>query len=110
LVQHQPETEHQPYMVVVSESNAPVAAALMPHPRNLILSCVDEPDAIPLIAHDMYAKQIMPPGVIGPGSTARAFAEEWQRLSGQLHRLQMAERIYKLEAVVPVTGVPGQMR
>ena len=97
-------------MAVVEEDGALVAAAIMPQGRNLVLSCVNEPAAVSLIALDLHAARESPPRVLGSGGTALAFAQEWQRLSGQPYRLQMAQRIYKLEAVKPVSGVPGHMR
>jgi predicted GNAT family acetyltransferase len=41
---------------------------------------------------------------------SRAFAELWGRATGQPHRLGMSQRIYQLERVIPVHGVPGEPR
>jgi predicted GNAT family acetyltransferase len=48
--------------------------------------------------------------VLAPVPVARLFAEGWQRQAGLKTRLLMKERIYELEAVIPVTNVAGSFR
>src|SRR5947209_20580201 len=66
LMQQPDETEPGPYLAVVREGGAIVAAAMMPRTRDLVLSCVDNPAATSLIALDLHAAGIAPPGVLGP--------------------------------------------
>jgi predicted GNAT family acetyltransferase len=110
LAQHPGEIEPGRYLAVVEEGGALVAAAIMRETRTLVLSWVEDPAAVSLIALDLHAAGLSPPGVLGPAGTALAFAQEWQRLSGLPYSLQMAQRIYRLEKVKPVSGVLGNMR
>lgn len=107
--------EHAPYLAIVRDGHNIVAATLMTPPRNVILSLVSPemqaPEALALIARDLrdvFAGQL--PGVMGPVGVSRTFAEQWHALTGQSYHLTMRERIYQVDAVVPITGVPGQFR
>ena len=50
------------------------------------------------------------PGVLGPADLARAFAERWAASGGPAFRRSTAMRIYQLDRVTPVAGVPGALR
>jgi len=115
--------DQPPYLATVEEGGGEVvAAALMTPPWNLTLSRVERPGqtgglwkqgqsgVLPLIAQDLRRRYDALPGVLGPVEVSRAFTEEWGRVSGQAYRRGVAERIYQLDAVVPVTGVPGRAR
>jgi len=49
-------------------------------------------------------------GMTGSKDLVSQFADSWQEVSGKMAILKMAMRIYKLEQVFPVLGVPGSMR
>jgi predicted GNAT family acetyltransferase len=103
-----------PYLALVQDGDAVVAVAIRTPPHNLVLSLIPsemlrEP-ALALLAQDIFAVYGQLPGVLGPPAMSRIFAEEWQRLTGQSYRLSRRERIYQLDAVHPVAGVPGVMR
>ena len=49
-------------------------------------------------------------GTVGPVEVARAFASRWGRMHGLTTRRAIAERIYRVERVVPPVGVPGHVR
>lgn len=101
---------HQPYFAAVMEGDAVVAVAIQTPPQNLVLSRIEHPEAIALIAADRHAWGGMLAGVMGAPASALAFAEAWQQLTGQSFRRAFAERIFQLTHVNPVAGVPGQMR
>ena len=107
---HPERSEHPPYLATVDEAGAVVAAAVMTPPHNLVLSLVAAPEALAPLAQDLHRQHPLLPGVLGPGPASCSFAELWQRLSGQPYRQGMAQRIYRLEAVTPAPGVPGQLR
>ena len=46
----------------------------------------------------------------GEASVSERFATIWQQTTRQQARLEMGQRIYKLEVVNPVADVPGSMR
>jgi hypothetical protein len=111
LLMRNPErNERQPYMACVEQGGNVVAVAFMGPPNNLIMSHVTTTEVVPLIVRDIYSEYKTLPGVISSVPFSEAFAEEWQRLSGQTYRRTMAQRIYQLEKVNPVADAPGHMR
>lgn len=103
----QPEGEL--YLASVLDSGRIVAAALRTPPHNVAVSRAPS-DAIALLVDDLHGIYGTLPGVLGPKTESRQFAEAWQRTSGQPFHRGVAQRIYQLESVVPVSGVPGRMR
>ncbi len=104
-----------PYLALVEEGGEVAAVVLRTPPYNLVLSQVEPAEAtaaaLALIAEDAHAVYGGAlPGVIGPAALSRAFAEHWQALTGQPVRPGMRERAYQLDAVIPVTSVPGTFR
>ena len=110
LTRNPPSTEQQPYLSIVEQQGRVVAAALMTPPNRMTLSYATRAKAIPLIAANAYTRYKALPGVVGSTPFSEQFAAEWHRLSAQTYSLAMAERIYQLEKVNPVTGVPGSLR
>ncbi len=96
-----------PYLATVEDGAAVVAVALRTPPHNLVLSPAPA-EAIELIARDVE-RAGGTPGVLGPSAEARAFARAWCALTGAATGAVVAERIYQLDAVVPVTGVAGAL-
>jgi uncharacterized protein len=106
-------SEPAPYLATVEEGGHVLAAAIRTPPQRLVLSRVEPPiasEALRLIAEDVLDFYGALPGVHGPRDASRAFAEQWQRLTEQPYRLKMAQGIYQLDAVTPVSHVPGQLR
>lgn len=99
-----------PYLAVVRAADRVIGAAVMTPPWNVVLSCTDDPAAVPALAADLDALGIAVPGTTGPVDEARAFAEAWCPPHGLRNQLAVAERIYRLERVVPPVGVPGRVR
>ena len=110
LAKHPRRFDPPPYLAAVVHDSAVVAAALMTPPANLVLSHTEEPGAIQLLSADVRRGYATIPGVFGPSIVSRAFADCWQGLSGQPYQLGMAQRIYRLESVTPVSGVAGSLR
>ena len=100
----------EPYLATVSKAGRVVGGAVMTPPWNLVLSCTDEPDAPAALATDLDARRITVPGATGPVDVARRFAEVWCRTHGLERGPRIAERIYRLERVVPPDGVGGTVR
>ncbi len=110
----QPDTSREPpYLAVVQDGDQVVAAAVRTPPHNVVLSLIADavlPQAVELLARDLYTTYDMLPGVVGPSLVSRAFAEHWHTVTGQPYHQGLKERIYQLAQVRPVTGVPGSMR
>ena len=63
-----------PYFATVTDGDRVVAVALQTPPFQLVLSEIDDPAAIPLLADDLVDRDL--PGAIGPVDHVRAFMEE----------------------------------
>ena len=103
----------QPYLAVVEQAGQIMAVALGRLRHNLILSSMlpelmDE--VIQLFAQDLNTFYGTLPGVYGPAPISHAFARHWHKLTGQTCHLSLSERIFQLEQVIPVQGVPGRLR
>jgi predicted GNAT family acetyltransferase len=99
-----------PYLAAVRRGDRVTAAALMTPPWNVVLSCTEDPDAIAALAADLESAGVSVPGVTAPVDAARAFAATWCGAHGLVSQVAIAERIYRLERVVPPSGVTGHVR
>jgi predicted GNAT family acetyltransferase len=97
-----------PYLAVVTDHGRVVAAAIRTPPFRLVLSEVDDPRAIGLLAADWPANEL--PDVLGPVEHVRAFVEGRAALGGPQGSLEVSERIYRLTEVHPLPSVPGHAR
>ena len=99
-----------PYMTVVERAGEVVAAALRTPPYGLTLSYMADAAPLEPIAADVYARYATLPTVLGSRGLGLKFAEIWRDRTGYPFAQTMAERIYQLARVNPVTGVPGAPR
>src|SRR5579859_1276547 len=99
----------QPYLAVVADQGAVVAAALMTPPHALAVSLASPP-AVSLIAADLASDHPTLSGVVSQVEVSAAFVTEWQRLRGQPARRTTAIRMYQLTRLRPVRGVAGRLR
>jgi len=103
--------DEPPLLAVVLDQAAGdrvVAAALRTPPYNLVVSMVDDLDAIDALAEALAGDPL--PGVSAPRGVADRFAEGWTARTGQRARLSMAERIFRLTAVREPRPASGRMR
>jgi predicted GNAT family acetyltransferase len=112
----QPErNEPDSYLAEVKLDGETVAVAVRTPPFNVALAIIPERQLHVLVMAQLvdglraFYKDTVP-GVIGPTRESRAFAKRWQRETGQAYRPGPTDRIYQLDRVVPVTGVPGSLR
>lgn len=103
------------YLALVTEGDVALAVAMRTPPYNVVLSLfADESHADAIAAalaadlRAVYGGAL--PGVFAPKRESAAFAQAWQRATGYPARIAMRERIYQLETVIPVAGVPGDLR
>ena len=99
-----------PYLGTVFRGDRIVLTGVMTPPWNIVLSWTDDADAPAAMAADLGARGISVPGTTSPVDTARAFARAWCEPRGLASQLAVAERIYRLERVIPPAGVPGRVR
>jgi uncharacterized protein len=106
--------DSEPYLATVEHEGGVVAAALRTPPFNIVLSLLADGHSIEqvvsLVAADAHAVYEMLPGVLAPSAISQAFCDTWQRITAQSYKLAISERIYRLDRVIPVKGVPGEMR
>jgi predicted GNAT family acetyltransferase len=101
----------RPYLAAALEADDEiVAAALMTPPRAVVLSLCDHDAAVEALVHDVFAFRSTTAGVTGPLPAPQRFAQAWQRLTGDDFAVQIAERCYKLERLIPPSNVPGAAR
>lgn len=99
------------FALVEADDGAVQLVALQTNPeRNLILSLAQNLDALAPLAESLHAHGLHLPGVTGPNDESAIFAEAWTKLTGQVAHLDTPMRTFKLDAVTPVSGVPGHMR
>ena len=91
--------EEEPRFAAVTDDGRVVAATLRTPPWNQVLSEVDDAAAVDLLAERLTDESL--PGVTGPSEVAARFAEAWARRTGKRANLDVAERIFRLERVIP---------
>ena len=98
-------------MAQVEEGGAIQFVALQTDPEhNLILSLAQSAEAVTLLANDLAASGVVLRGAQGMTDEIRVFTEIWARLKGCSSHINTPMRSFKLEQVIPVTGVPGHLR
>lgn len=98
------------YLAAVSEAGRVIAAGVMTPPWNIVLSCVDDPDALTALATDLDDAGVAVPGTTSAVDSAQRFARLWCGSHGLSIRRVNAERIYRVERVVAPVGVSGRAR
>jgi uncharacterized protein len=99
-----------PYFAVVRDGERVVAVALRTPPFNLVLSTIEDPAALPVLADDALALWPDLAGVLGPTEHARRFAELWTARTGCAATLRTAERVFRLATVIAPRPAAGTMR
>jgi uncharacterized protein len=106
---HYPERYPEPpYLTLVQSNDQILAIAIRTPPNSLLLSKVQDLNALNLIAQDLQHEQL--PGVEGLVAETEAFVQIWQTLTAQSYQRGVESRIYQLNQVEPVTMVKGHLR
>lgn len=98
-----------PYLAVVRSGGAIAGAALIAGYLVLLSSPIDHA-ALPLLVEDIARNAPNVPGVVAEVEASRRFAELWTAHTGGAHRLNMSERIFRIDRVIPPRPVEGEMR
>lgn len=100
-----------PYFAAVTAGQEMVLAALMTPPHRVVIyGRHNHAQAVDLLACQMQAAGLTPPGVVGPASVALALARSWSNVRGVPYRAGMRQRIYELRQVSSAPPVAGQLR
>jgi predicted GNAT family acetyltransferase len=87
------------FATVTTAGNNVVAATLRTPPHNQVLSWTDDLAAVDALVEALHDEPL--PGVLGPTEAAARFAAGWTAVAGHVARLEIAERTFRLERVVP---------
>ena len=87
------------FLTVTDAGGRVVAASLRTPPHNQVLSQVDDPDAVEVMADALADHAI--PGVLAPTEIVGRFLERWRQRTGRTAHREVAERIFRLDAVSP---------
>jgi uncharacterized protein len=99
-----------PYFAVALDGDRVAGAALRTPPHNLILSEIDDVEALEPIADDVQDVYESISGVIAARESAALFARSWERRTSAAARIGIQQRIYRAaEASLP-DGAAGEMR
>jgi len=110
LAEHPELFLEEPYLATIEQGGEVIAASIMTPPFGPVLSLGFVPEGLMLLAEDLQRSYPTLPGVLGPVDAARSFAEMWKDLSSQPYHLKRADRVHRLESVIPAEGVPGRLR
>jgi uncharacterized protein len=92
---------------VVEDGGATVGAALRTPPQHLALARPRAAGVLEALAASIDDEL---PGVVGGVAEAEAFAALWAPRTGSAARVRIAQKIYALDEVRAITGVPGASR
>src|SRR4051812_13848024 len=95
----------EPYFAVALDGERLVAATMRTPPHNLILSEVDDEQALATLADDALDAFGSLPGVGGPREAAERFAALWRERTGAAAQIVMQLRIYRAEHVDRPAGI-----
>jgi predicted GNAT family acetyltransferase len=87
------------FATVTEAAGRVVAATLRTPPHNQVLSSIDDLAAVDALV-DAFREESLP-GVLGPTEAAARFAAGWTDATGQAAGIEVAERIFRLERVIP---------
>jgi predicted GNAT family acetyltransferase len=101
-----------PCIKTVWDEGGLIIAALMTPPFKLIIygHQGDLDGGIDALVDEIYSEGWELPGVLGPGPAPKVFAQTWKDTTGQPYRLEMRQRVYRLDDVNVSPPMRGSMR
>ena len=101
-----------PYLATVEDGGDLALAALITPPRNVLILDLSDAwrDAVALVAADLVARGMRPPGVVGPADVSRAFANAYAQTAGVAVREGLKERLHMQRDWLFCPTTPGRFR
>jgi RimJ/RimL family protein N-acetyltransferase len=106
--------DRDPYLGILTEGKNPILAVISTPPHPALLSFFDGPVSIEMV--NLVINELDEnlgenfSGLTGYKQLVAQFKPAAEAIKGKQLKIKMALRIYKLEQVNPVTGVPGEIR
>ncbi len=110
LINHPERYRIQPYLSIVESQESILGLAIQTPPYGLVLSKIQDVQALELIAENLYQNQVKLPSVSGLPTETKAFVQTWHRLTQQSYYLENKLRIHCLEKVQPIVQSDGNLR
>ncbi|GET35585.1 GNAT family N-acetyltransferase [Microseira wollei] len=110
LINYPQRYDKNPYLASVEDGGKVVAVAVKTAPYAAVLSKVEDFAALEAIASDLHAQKEPLPGVNALTDEALAFAQTWQKLTGESYEIEMQMRIHQLQTVEPIAKSSGYLR
>jgi predicted GNAT family acetyltransferase len=107
---HSPEVYPDYRLYVVSEAGTVQCAAVITPPYNLIVADTQNDAALTALAVHLADADNEVPGAVGNQPTIDRFVAEWKRVSGGKAKLQMAQGVFALDNVRPISAADGGWR
>jgi predicted GNAT family acetyltransferase len=100
------------YLATVEDENGLRAAACMTPPHNIILANLQgvSAETFTLLIQDLRRGNWPVPGVVGPAPIAEKFAQAWLKQTGQQYKVELFERLFALDQVIPPERAAGELR
>lgn len=104
--------ETEPFLACVTdESGSLVMVLIMTPPHHLIVAGPTmAKEAIPFVVEELLQRGVMVPSVIGIPDLSATFAEVYSEKTGRTHHIEMTQRIYQLDRVIPPQKQEGYLR
>jgi RimJ/RimL family protein N-acetyltransferase len=102
--------DEEPFFGIIEKQGRILGTVLRTPPHNVLLSDVEEPEAIDLVARKMTSTYQAVPGVLAPSRTASLFAGVWEKNTGRTSTLALKERIHECDEVDFPPPIAGRMR
>jgi predicted GNAT family acetyltransferase len=98
------------YLASVEDGGRVVGVTMRTPPHNLIVSEVDDEEAIPFMLEDAREVFGTLPGVVGPKAPVARFAQLWQEATGGEARVEIEQRCFRADHVDAPVNVAGAIR
>ena len=96
------------YQYISTYQNSDLIAAIFIGPKSVVLTSLEEP-IIKNVVNFIKEQNIHVPGVVGPSITSEAFARIWVSTANVSDKLNMGQKIYRLDTVNLINKSKGQL-
>jgi predicted GNAT family acetyltransferase len=110
LIEHPERYTIPPYLTIVKSQNSVIAVAIQTPPYGLVLSQIQDLQAIDIIIENLSQNNIKLPTISGLPTETKAFVEKWSTLNQQSYKLENKLKIHCLTQVNPIIQSNGKLR